>query len=268
MAKINLSNALNSIKNKMVKHSPEILTGLGIAGMITTTVLSVKATPKALQIMAEEQERRKFEGETEEYELLPAKDVVKLTWRCYIPAAVTGVASIACLIGASSVNTKRNAALAAAYALSDSTLREYKEGVFKSIGEKKEHTVCDKVSEEKVKSNPVITTEVFLTEKGNTLCYEPISGRYFKSDKDKIMRAQNDLNKDILSDAFNTGVSLNQLYYEIGLPKTSMGDNVGWNLDTGTIDIYMSAQIVEEDSQYEGTPCLVMNYKNPPTYGF
>ena len=84
MVKNNLSNALNSIKNKMVKHSPEILTGLGIAGMITTTVLSVKATPKALQIMAEEQERRKFEGETEEYELLPAKDVVKLTWRCYI----------------------------------------------------------------------------------------------------------------------------------------------------------------------------------------
>ena len=82
------------------------------------------------------------------------------------------------------------------------------------------------------------------------------------------MRAQNDLNKDILSDAFNTGVSLNQLYDELGLPKTSMGDNVGWNLDTGIIDIYMSAQIVEEDSQYEGTPCLVMNYKNPPKYGF
>ena len=28
-----------------MKHSPEILTGIGIAGMITTTVLAVKATP-------------------------------------------------------------------------------------------------------------------------------------------------------------------------------------------------------------------------------
>lgn len=37
----------------MKKHSPEILTGIGIAGMITTTVMAVRATPKALILIEE-----------------------------------------------------------------------------------------------------------------------------------------------------------------------------------------------------------------------
>lgn len=43
-----IENAIKSTKNFMCKHSPEILTGIGLAGMITSTVLAVKATPKAL----------------------------------------------------------------------------------------------------------------------------------------------------------------------------------------------------------------------------
>ena len=100
----NLSKMAKNVQTAMSKRSPEILTGIGIAGMITTTVLAVKATPKALEIMGEEQERRKVEGETKYHELLPAKDIVKLTWKCYIPAVVTGTISVACLIGASSVH--------------------------------------------------------------------------------------------------------------------------------------------------------------------
>ena len=190
-------------------------------------------------------------------------DKVKACWKCYIPAAVTGVMSITCLIGASSVNTKRNAALTAAYTLSDSALREYREKVVETIGEKKEKTIKDKISEDTIKQNPVTKSEVYITDKGDSLCFEPMSGRYFKSDIDKIKRAKNNLNEKILVDAFNAGVSLNDFYEEIGLPKTSMGENLGWNLDTGIIDIYLSAQITDE-----GTPCLVINYTNPPKYDF
>ena len=46
--KLNVSKLCKDAKVMVSKRSPEILTGLGIAGMITTTVLAVKATPKAL----------------------------------------------------------------------------------------------------------------------------------------------------------------------------------------------------------------------------
>lgn len=258
MGKLNIAKLANDIKSGVSKHSPEILTGIGIAGMVATTVLAVKATPKAIELIKNEKE---LAGSYNE-ELTPM-DKVKACWKCYIPAAVTGVMSITCLIGASSVNTKRNAALTAAYTLSDSALREYREKVVETIGEKKEKTIKDKISEDTIKQNPVTKSEVYITDKGDSLCFEPMSGRYFKSDIDKIKRAKNNLNEKILVDAFNAGVSLNDFYEEIGLPKTSMGENLGWNLDTGIIDIYLSAQITDE-----GTPCLVINYTNPPKYDF
>lgn len=258
MGKLNIAKLANDIKSGVSKHSPEILTGIGIAGMVATTILAVKATPKAIELIKNEKELAESYSE----ELTPM-DKVKACWKCYIPAAVTGVMSITCLIGASSVNTKRNAALTAAYTLSDSALREYREKVVETIGEKKEKTIKDKISEDTIKQNPVTKSEVYITDKGDSLCFEPMSGRYFKSDIDKIKRAKNNLNEKILVDAFNAGVSLNDFYEEIGLPKTSMGENLGWNLDTGIIDIYLSAQITDE-----GTPCLVINYTNPPKYDF
>ena len=258
MGKLNIAKLANDIKSGVSKHSPEILTGIGIAGMVATTVLAVKATPKAIELIKNEKELAESYNEE-----LTSMDKVKVCWKCYIPAAVTGFMSITCLIGASSVNTKRNAALTAAYTLSDSALREYREKVVETIGEKKEKTIKDKISEDTIKQNPVTKSEVYITDKGDSLCFEPMSGRYFKSDIDKIKRAKNNLNEKILVDAFNAGVSLNDFYEEIGLPKTSMGENLGWNLDTGIIDIYLSAQITDE-----GTPCLVINYTNPPKYDF
>ena len=69
------------------------------------------------------------QAENEKNADLTKTETVKACWKVYIPAMVTGTASIVCLIGASSVNAKRNAALAAAYTLSDTAFREYKEKV-------------------------------------------------------------------------------------------------------------------------------------------
>ena len=113
---MNLSNMVKSVGATMKKHSPEILTGIGVAGMIATTVMAVKATPKAILLINEKEVELKVEK-------LTLAETVKTTWKCYIPAAITGVSSIACIIGASSVNARRNAALATAYTLSETALR-------------------------------------------------------------------------------------------------------------------------------------------------
>lgn len=254
MHKPNLANLVSNTRQFANKHSPEILTGIGIAGMITTTVLAVRATPKALELL----EEKKNEDWVDE---LSPLEVVKTAWKPYVPAAVTGIVSVACLIGASSVNAKRNAALATAYKLSETALTEYREKVIETIGEKKEKTVRDKVAEERVKKNPVSKSEVIVTNNGTTLCFDPISARYFKSSIDKIKRAENELNKQMLHD-ISGYVSLNEFYDELGLDHTSVGDDLGWNVDR-LIDISFSSQLNDN-----GEPSVVLDYLVAPKYDF
>ena len=248
-----IAKSFLSLKTAIKKHSPEILTGIGIAGMITTTVMAVRATPKALILV----EERKEEIGAEKLE---AMDMVKTTWACYIPAAITGTLSVACLIGASSVNARRNAALATAYTLSESALKDYQGKVIEMFGEKKNEAVKDAVAKDKVEKNPVVTREVIITEKGNTLCYDAISGRYFKSDIEKIKKAECELNRQMLDDMY---VSLNDFYYEIGLDSVKLGDKLGWNVDSGYIDLSFSSQLASD-----GTPCLVIDYSVAPRYDY
>lgn len=151
MNKPNMAALFKSIQASVSKHSPEILTGIGIAGMITTTVLAVKATPKALDLIKEKKEELNLKQE----EKLTPVETVKAAWKPYIPAAAIGVASVVCLIGASSVNSKRSAALATAYNLTATAFNEYKEKTLETVGEKKEQTIRNKVAEERINKEPV-----------------------------------------------------------------------------------------------------------------
>ena len=252
-----VTNLFKTIRSVSSKHSPEILTGIGIAGMITTTILAVKATPKALQLIAEAEDKKFDNGHGE---ALTKVEVVKTAWKPYIPAAVTGVTSAMCLIGASKVSLKRNAALATAYKLSETAFAEYKEKVVETIGEKKEKVVKEKIAKEKVQNHPVGSREVIITGKGDTLCFDTLSGQYFKSDIDRIKRIENELNKRMMSEMY---ISLNEFYSEVGLRRTKLGDMMGWNLDKGLIELDFSSQLTDE-----GTPCLVIDYMVAPRYDY
>ena len=254
MSKFNLTKAVKSIKGVLERHAPEILTGIGVAGMVTTTILAVKATPKACLLIND----RKDELEVEK---LSATELVKTTWKCYIPAVMTCGVSIACLVGASSVNFKRNAALATAYKLSEAALSEYKDAVIETIGEKKEQSVRDKVAEDRLKKNPVSKSEVIVTGNGTTLCYDPVGNSYFKSNIQQIESAKNKLNARMLSENY---VSLNDFYDELGIGPTKLGDDLGWDIyKDGLVEIAFSSQLAED-----GTPCLVMDYSIAPRYEY
>lgn len=239
------------IKNKVSEHSPEILLGMGIAGMLSSTVMAVKATPKAMRLIEEEKKHN---------EDLSKVDILKIAWRPYIPAAISFTASAACLVGAQSVNAKRNAVLATAYKISEYTLTEYRDKVVEVIGEQKEKEIVDAVSRDRIKKDPLVTQEVIITGKGDTLCYDAISGRYFKSDIDKMQKIENLLNKRMMTSMY---CSLNEFYSELGLTSTDVGDELGWNIEEGLIDLYFSSQLSEE-----GQPCVVVNYMTPPKYGY
>lgn len=252
MGKHSFASIAKSVRTVMKKHSPEILTGIGIAGMITTTVMAVRATPKALILI----EDKRNELETDK---LTPLETIKAAWSCYIPAALVGSVSVFCLVGASSTNLRRNAALATAYTLSESTLKEYQEKVVETIGEKKEQSIRESVAKDKLLNNPV--REVILTDKGgHAKCYDVITDRYFESDKGIIERAVNKLNRQMRDELY---VTLNEFYYEIGLDPSKMGDMLGWNIDKGYIEIDYSSHL-----DANGTPCLVLDYKIAPVYDY
>jgi hypothetical protein len=185
---------------------------------------------------------------------------VKAAWKCYIPSTLIGVSSVACLIFASRQNVRKNAALAAAYTLSESTLTEYKQKVIDKIGKKKEDEICADIAKDKIEKNPVGKNEIIFTGKGETLCYDSVSGRYFKSDIEKLRKAENILNLRLRDEMW---VSLNEFYYEIGLTEISISDDLGWHIDKGYVALRFDAQLSED-----GTPCLVLSYSLAPVYGY
>lgn len=265
-----LSSIVKSVQTSIKRHSPEILTGIGIAGMITTTVLAVRATPKALELIEEEKlfkEKEAHEGgiftkEDEQYAFsLTPMETVKAAWKCYIPSAVVAVMSITCLIGASGVNLRRNAALATAYTLSETALKEYQEKVIETIGEKKERSVRDEIAKDKIEKAPLSTNQVIITGSGDMLCFDTLSRRYFKSNVDKIKKVEQELNRQMRDDVF---ISVNEYFSALGLEEwPDVGYDIGWNIDRDYIELGFSSHLAEDN-----TPCLAIDYRTLPKYNY
>ena len=225
------------------KNSTYIFTGVAITGVFTTVILAVEATPKALSII----ESHKCETNT---------DKVKAVWKCYIPTAVSCLITVGSIVAVNSIHQRRNAALAGLYSLAQTTLKEYKDKVIEIIGENKERKIRDEVDADRVLQNP--PSNVILTGSGDVLCYDSLTGRYFASDIEKIRRIVNELNKELLTAMF---IPLNDLFYELGLDPTELGNDLGFDIDKGLFEIKFSTQLTKE-----GKPCLVMNYEVHPKY--
>lgn len=252
MQKDNVSKFFKDAGMVLTKHTPEILTGIGIAGMVTSTILAVKATPKAMRLIEEKQNNQE--------QPLTKSEKFKTCWKCYIPTAVTAASSIACLVGASTVHLKRNTALLTAYKLSETALIEYKDKVVETIGEKKEKAIKDSLAKDRIEQNPVTKSEVIVTGGGETLCYDYYSGRYFKSDIERIRGAVNDINREIGNSGY---ASLNDFYSLIGLSDNEVGNIVGWNTDMRKLEVHFSSMLAEN-----GQPAVVISFMTDPKHGY
>jgi len=236
-------------------HASEILTGVGIVGMVGSTVLAVKATPKAMMLI----EEKKDELETEK---LNHVDLLKTTWRAYLPATAVGVLSITCLVGSASVNAKRSAALAAACTLSENAFRTYAEKTLEVVGKEKEQEIRQFVGRQKIKDNPPpdSTNQIYICSDGEEVCFEGTSGRYFKTNMNSIKQAENAFNKRMLEEMT---MSLNDYYYELGLDSVSLGDIIGWDLEDGMVEFKVGS-ILSDD----GKPCIYLEPSIQPRHDF
>ena len=233
-----IKHVFKSFGRVVDKNSTYILTGLAVAGTISAAVLAVEATPKAMKII----EEAKCETNLEK---------VKVAWKCYIPAGAVCLTTIGCIIGINTINNRRNAALAGLYSIAQSTLKEYQEKIIETIGENKERKIRDDIDKDKIIRNPP-SKEIIFSGSGDVLCYDSLTGRYFNTEIENIRKIVNELNRELMNEMF---IPLNEFYYALGLESTKLGDDIGFNIDNGLLEVKFSSQLTKDER-----PCLVLNY--------
>lgn len=235
----------------ITNNASTILSGAAVLGVVTTAVLAVRAVRPAQNMVLD---ARPDPGED-----VSRLDMIKFTWKAWLPAAGTGVATIACIIGANQIGLRRNAALVGAYTIADTAFRQYKDEVLEQLGENKERKIRDSVAAKQVDEHPVKDGQVIITAGGDQLCFESLTGRFFRSDIETIRQATNDFNARIIQDMY---ASLNELCDLWGLGETIVGNQLGFNLDN-LADLEFSSCLASN-----GQPALSIGYKNLPSASY
>jgi hypothetical protein len=257
-----LKEAANVVTLFASEHRTSLMVGGGIAGMAIAGITAVRVTPKASMLL-EERRCSKHDAYLENTEANPQltiKDYIQVTWKYYLPPIALATVSAGAIIFAHKVDRKENAALAAAYAISESRLKEYSEKVLETVGEKKEKEVRNAIDKDRVNNNQPVDSEIISTGQGDTLCMDAWNGRYFYSDIEVLRRAAVDLSRAVLNDET---VTLNDFYDRIDLPQTKNGDFFAWEIGNHheMIELSFSSQL-----DFKKRPVLVMDFKFAPTY--
>lgn len=198
---------------------------------------------------------------------VPAKEIVKIVAKNYIPTVASLGLSTYCSIASTKEGLKRTAAMAAAYQLSESAFTEFRKATSEVVGEKKESEIDHKIMKdrmERITDDEGHIINVYDTRDGSQLCYDYWCGRYFYSDVEYVRSQINRVNEMLLKEsiAYDGYVSLNDVYRSIGLPETGVGDAYIWQIKNGgLIELKQSTYITVDDR-----PCWVMAFRNPPEY--
>ena len=241
-------------KRFMKKNSSTILTCVGAAGTVATAIMAVKATPKALALLEVAKE--------EKGEELTKWEVVKAAGPVYIPAVVTGAATVAAIFGANTLNKRQQASLMSAYALLDKSYKEYKGKVEDLYGKEVDAHVEKEIAKDKFEENPVE-----VTDENNKLFYDTFSRRYFESTIDKVQRAEYNLNRNIVQRDY---AYVNEFYEDLGMEPIDGGWDLGWsrgsNLDTAWQEwMDFNHEKVELD---DGLECIIVSFYIEPVMDF
>lgn len=251
-----VKHSLYRATQQVSKHSPEFLAGIAIAGVVTTTALAVRATPKAMELLEQNPPKKAKKHPKINY----AKDVVLTCWKVYIPTAISGAITIASIIASNRVSAKRMAVLASLYSVSEKALNEYKATVKEELGQKAADKVSGAVAKKEMERATVPPEEdIIATGQGSSLCFDTMSARYFLSSAEALRRAENELNSYILR---NAHASLNDFYDIIGLEHCELGEDVGWRLDN-MLTLHFESKLTDEEK-----PCLIVGYTVKPGFAY
>lgn len=204
--------------SRSLKHNtPVILSCVGAVGVVATAVLASKASIAAKEILDE------IESESEDE--LTIIDKVKEVGHLYIPTVATGVATISCVLLASTLNKKQQASMAGALVMLDRSFRQYKTAAKELFGD----DVDFKINEHLVSKDSEFIENEDIPE-GKLLFYEPYGCTYFEKSMLEVQNAYYHFNRNFTLRGY---AYLNELYAFLELPETELGNNIGWSLEIG-----------------------------------
>lgn len=233
-----LSDILRQFRKTFQSNAPEILTALATSGVVTTAYLTGKASFKAAG---------KLESQPPDATLV---EKVKITWKCYIPAGVSGCLTIGCIIVSSKKQSRRTTAAVTAYSLTERAFSEYKDKIAEQIGSGREKKVRDEIAQEKVNKSSS-KQDIVVVGPGHVMCCELYTQRYFRNNMDTLRRAENEINRRINRDMY---VSLDEFYDLLELQHTSNSGNIGWDSNR-PMELKFTTVLAEN-----GEPCLAFDY--------
>lgn len=253
---MNLSKTLRQFGRKasltLKKYAPQILAGASIAGAVTTTVLAVKATVKAVRHTDEVKEELGVDE-------LSATEIVKENYKFYIPTAVSLTATVATGVLSCVKSTRKIAALTSMYNTAITAKEEFMEASREIVGKKKTEEIEAAVTEKELSRDDMsMISGATHTRYGNVLFKESESGQYFYSSYAAVQQQIAEYNNELIGNEYQ---SLNELCYKFEIPHDSgVGDEFGWRADTGLVDMYT----VDSHHPLTHEPCAVIKYHDRP----
>lgn len=249
---------MNSLLSKsqmfLKRNSATILTCVGAAGVIATTVTAVKSTPKALLLLENAKE--------EKGEELTKLEVVKIAAPVYIPSIILGASTLACIFGANVFNTRSQASIMSAYALVDSGYKDFRKKVDELYGSEAGAQVRAEIAKDKYEEQPIK-----VIEDGKRLYYDYYSDQYFEATPFAVQKAEYEVNRTLMMD---DGVTLNEWYYQLGLKPLDHGDDFGWST-SANMDAYWQTWVDfhhEKVVMDDGLECIIISFVQDPFSDF
>lgn len=249
-----MNKLLRQVKTFANRNAATILTVAGSAGVAATSVMAVKATPKALQLIEKAKEEK---GED-----LTKLEVVKTAGPVYIPAVIMGASTIACIFGANIMNKRQQAALASAYALLDSSYKDYKKKVEELYGEDANGRIREEIAKDKYDES-----DISAEDDDKILFYDDFSERYFEAKMEDVIRAEYNINRKI---SLWGSAALNEFYEALDIPAVDYGEFLGWS-SSSLMDMTWSDWLDFEHKKVvmdDGLECHIITMASEPMYDY
>ena len=254
-----MNKLLYNSKLFLKRNSSTILSCAAAAGVIATVVTAVAATPKALRLLKEQEEKK---GEK-----LTKMETVKVAGPSYIPSILIGTSTIACIFGANALNKKQQTALVSLYSLLDSSYKTYKSNVKETFGEDADNkiaqTIANKHYDKTILANDNYDgNEPSEKNPDSDMFMDFCTLGFFTSTLDQVVNAEKFLN-DILR--MRGDVYLNEYKAALGLESTKSDYEMGWNSqlleENGFDRLILSTEKVKLDN---GEDCYVVTVPVDP----
>lgn len=227
-------NVVNWIK----RNSSTILTCLGAGGFVSTVVLAIKATPKAMNKIqtaridkaVDIQDGRiinHIDRSKSGWQQLPELTVLETVMACgkeYIPTVAVGAASLVCIFGSNVLSRRQQASMAAAYTALASAFEGYRDKVRTICGPDTDEMIVRAMEQEKQDAEddrpPWDEIQTFYLECNGC------TPKFFERTMEQVMRAEYEANRLFI---LKGSLTLNEFLQILNLPTVEVGDSVGWD---------------------------------------